>query len=171
MVYGSRRREARPLLVLGVFAVLLMSLTSWSFHTSSVIAGSFQVDDLLICEELSGDMRPLSVSGDMAEGLKQICLWFSYSRARKGDVLELSWKYDDEEIQTESLRLADESGVRAFYLLREDGSALPSGDYAVTLSCNGRKKIASAFHIRPDGQDGGDEDGVDTAAGGEGQTQ
>lgn len=161
MTHESRHKEGRSLIILGVFVLVLMFLTSWSFRAGSVIAGSFQVDDILICEELSGDMRPLPTSGDLAEGLKQICLWFSYSRAREGDVLELSWRYGDETIQRDSFRLAERNGMRAFYLLREDGSSLPSGDYAVTLFCNGREKIAEAFHIRSDGLEDDDADATD----------
>ncbi len=145
----SERGEGRSLIVLGVLVLALMIMTPWSFRAYSVIAGSFQVDDILICEELSGDMRPLPVSGDyLSSGLKQICLWFSYSRAREGDVVELSWQYGDETIQRDSFRLMERSGMRSFYLLKEDGSPLPAGDYAVSLFCNGREKAVQAFQIQ-----------------------
>lgn len=160
MVCTHRRREARLFVAMGAVIVLLVFLTSWSFRAGSIIAGSFQVDDLLICEELSGDMRPLPDRGDLKEGVKQVCLWFSYSGARKGDMLELSWQYGGETIQKELFRLDNPGGVRAFYLLREDGSPLPTGDYAAALLCNGRKKTTEIFYIRPDGWIGEDENGV-----------
>lgn len=161
MTEKSRRGEGRSLIVLGVLVLVLMVLTSWNFRAYSVIAGSFQIDDILICEELSGDMRPLPTSGDLSDGLKQVCLWFSYSRAREGDVVELSWRYRDETIQRESFRLAERSGMRSFYLLREDGSPLPAGNYMVTLFCNGREKVAEAFLIQPGMTEDEDGDATD----------
>jgi len=151
MTYESKRREGRNLIILGVFVLVITVFTSWSFRAGSVVAGSFQVDDLLICEELSGDMRPLPTGGGFSDGLKQICLWFSYSRARDGDMVEIHWALGDELIHRESYRIAGQSGIRAFYRLREDGSSLPAGDYKVTLFCNGREKLAEIFRIRSDG--------------------
>lgn len=158
MISESKRKEGRSLIVLGVLVLVLMFLTSWSFRTGSVIAGSFQVDDILICEELSGDLRPIPTGGDFSDGLKQICLWFSFSRAREGDVVELSWRYKDELIQKESFRLAEQSGIRAYYLLRDDGSSLPAGNYTVTLFCNGRERLAEAFRIQSEESDEDDDD-------------
>lgn len=157
MACESKREEGRKLIALGISVLALMLLTSWSFRTGSVIAGSFQVDDILICEELSGDMRPLPVSGDFSDGLRQICLWFSYSHAREGDVVELSWRYKDEPVQRESFRLTKQSGMRAFYLLRDDGSSLPAGEYTVTLFCNGRERFAETFRIHSEESDDDDD--------------
>lgn len=161
-------KEARALLMLGALAVVLMLLTSWSFRAGNVIAGSFRVDDMMICEELSGDLRPLPLAAGLTEGLSQVCFWFEFSRAREGDVLEIVWKFDGETIHRESFRLAETDGGRAFYLLREDGSPLPAGEYDVTLFCNGRERASEVFRIRPDDagtdDEGSEEEDDDEAA-------
>jgi hypothetical protein len=111
------------------------------------------LEDIQICEELDEDMKPLNAGKSVQEGIKQVCLWFSYSSAREGDSLEINWAFENQTIQRDVFRIASIEGVRAFYLLMEDGSPLPAGSYSVDLYCNGRKKAAEPFWINPSSGD------------------
>ena len=50
-----------------------------------------------------------------------------YSSAPEGNHLEISWYYEDEKVLSESLKLMTKDGMRAFYLLQEEGTPLPAG--------------------------------------------
>jgi hypothetical protein len=130
-----------------------MFFISWSFRADNVIAGSFRLEDIQICEELDEDMKPLHIGRDVQEGAKQVCLWFSYSRAREGDSLEINWSFENQTIQRDVFRIVNPRGARAFYLLKEDGSSLPAGSYSVRLRCNGREKAEELFSIIPSSGD------------------
>jgi len=144
---NDKRKNADPITLLGVLVVLFMACVSWSFRQSNFIAGSFRIEEVQICEELDDTLRPVNVDKNMPSDSQQICVWFSYSRARRGDSIEISWYHEENVIQRELLRLSDSKGVKAFYLLREDGSPLESGFYSVHISCNGREKVTENFTI------------------------
>lgn len=139
--------RSASLVLLGVFVIILMFLLSWSFRNDNVLAGSFRLDDIQICDELDDNMKPLRIDRNLPADSRQVCLWFNYSKARDGDTLEILWKNDERIIQKDSFRLSEPNGFRAFYLLREDGSLLPSGNYSITLLCNGREKKIEQFNV------------------------
>jgi hypothetical protein len=143
------KHEARPLILLGLFVLLLSFVLSWSARKDIVAAGSFRLGDVVLCDDLDDAMNPLEKKESFPGGTKQVCLWFEFTKARDGDQLEVRWRFEGEDIQRESFRLAHSMGMRAFYLLREDGSALPSGGYAVSILCNGRAKGVGRFKIEP----------------------
>ncbi|MDR3354244.1 MAG: hypothetical protein LBO21_04345 [Synergistaceae bacterium] len=153
MARSSGLNQSGALIMLGVSTVALMFFISWSFRADNMIAGSFRLEDIQICEELDEDMKPLSAGKSVNEGTKQVCLWFSYSSAREGDSLEINWRFENQTIQRDVFRIANIEGVRAFYLLMEDGSPLPTGSYSVELYCNGRKKAGEPFWINPSSGD------------------
>jgi hypothetical protein len=146
-VAGDKRKNADPIIFLGALVLFLVVCVSWSFRKSNFIAGSFRIDEIQICDELDENLRPLNADKDMQADSQQVCVWFSYSRARRGDSIEIAWYRDDSMIQKEILRLSEPKGVKAFYLLREDGSPLEPGLYSVYISCNGREKVAENFMI------------------------
>lgn len=135
-----------------------MAFLSWSFRTDNILAGSFRIDDIQICEELDENMKPVQVTGNFAGDAKQACLWFEYSRARVGDVLEIVWQLEETTIQKDSFRLSHEKGAKAFYLMKEDGSALLLGKYTVKINCNGREKKTLGFTVDGDAGDAEDSD-------------
>ena len=143
----KKRKNADPIVFLGVLVMVLVVCVSWSFRKSNFIAGSFKIDEVRICEELDENLQPMNVDRNMSSESQQVCIWFSYSSARRGDLIEIAWYLDENIIQKETLRLAESKGVKAFYLLREDGSPLESGFYAVHISCNGREKITENFTV------------------------
>jgi hypothetical protein len=147
MARGNGRKQVGVLLLLGLFVVVLIILSSWSFRADNVIAGSFRLNDIQICEELDDDMKPVSADVPLSGGATQACLWFDYSRAREGDSLEIVWSFGERKIQRDSYRLSESSGVRAFYLMRDDGAPLPAGEYSVAIFCNGRERGVEFFRV------------------------
>jgi hypothetical protein len=147
MSTNNEREQVGKLLLLGFFVVALMVFLSLSFRADNVIAAAFRLDDVQICEELDDDMKPVKTVNILPGGAKQACLWFEYSRAREGDSLEVIWSYENRRIQRDAYRLSDPKGARAFYLMKDDGSILPGGDYSVAISCNGRERGTARFSV------------------------
>jgi len=143
----KKRKNSEPIVFLGVLVLFLVVCVSLSFRKSNFIAGSFEIDEIQICEELDENLQPMNVDRNMSFDSTQVCIWFSYSSARRGDLIEITWYRDESVIQKEILRLAEPKGVKAFYLLREDGSPLESGFYSVNISCNGREKMTENFTV------------------------
>jgi hypothetical protein len=150
---GKKRKNAEPIILIGVFVLILVACVSWSFRTSNFIAGSFRMDEIQICEELDEGLMPIRAERNMSADSSQVCLWFSYSRARRGDSIEIAWYLNERMIQREIVRLSETKGVRAFYLLKEDGSPLDSGFYSVYISCNGREKGMENFTVAASSDD------------------
>ncbi|MDR3321075.1 MAG: hypothetical protein LBS93_01395 [Synergistaceae bacterium] len=150
---SNRRKQVYKLLLLALFVVFLMIFLFWSFSAGDIIAGSFRLGDIQICEELGDNMVPVNAGTTLPGGAKQVCLWFDYTKARVGDALEIVWKFGERRIQRDSYRLPASGGVRAFYLLKEDGSPLPAGSYSVEIFCNGRERGGESFFVTPSSDD------------------
>ncbi len=134
MDFITRNKSAkRPLIFLGFSVILLLLLVTWSLKVGP-FGSSFRVEQALICQELNDNRNPLYVSNSIPYGSRQICLWLQYSSAREGSHLEVSWYYGKDLVLSEPLKLMTKNGVRAFYLLREEGTPLPVGSYRVTVS-------------------------------------
>jgi hypothetical protein len=143
----ERRKIYVPLILVGLLVLALMALVSWSFRESDFASGSFKMREVRICEELDENLQPVSADRNIPSESQQVCLWFDYSGARRGDAIEISWYRGDDMIQRETVRLSAPEGVRAFYLLREDGSYLDPGFYSVTISCNGKDTYEDNFTV------------------------
>jgi hypothetical protein len=125
----------------------LMAGISWSSRSADIIAGSFTIDEIQICEELDEELKPIGGARNMPAGSPQVCLWFVYSRGRRGDSVDITWYLNERIIQNETIRLTEAKGTRAFYLIREDASPLDAGFYSVSISCNGREKWMGNFTV------------------------
>lgn len=123
----------RPLVLLGLSVILLLLLVTWSLKVGP-FSSFFKVEEAVICQELGEDREPLLKGNIIPYGPSQICLWLKYSSAREGSHLEVSWYYGNELVLSEPLKLMTKDGVRAFYLLREEGTPLPIGSYRVNVS-------------------------------------
>lgn len=123
----------RPLVLLGLSVILLLLLVTWSLKVGP-FSSFFKVEEAVICQELGEDREPLLIGNIIPYGPSQICLWLKYSSAREGSHLEVSWYYGNELVLSEPLKLMTKDGVRAFYLLREEGTPLPIGSYRVNVS-------------------------------------
>lgn len=144
---AGRRKIYAPLIFVGLMVLALMILVSWSFRENNFASGSFKMREVRICEELDEDLKPVSADRNIPPESQQVCLWFDYSGARRGDAIEISWYLGDGMIQREAVRLPAPEGVRAFYLLKEDGSPLEPGFYSVTISCNGKDVYEDNFSV------------------------
>ncbi|MDL2263240.1 hypothetical protein LJC31_01165 [Synergistaceae bacterium OttesenSCG-928-I11] len=146
---STNKNDAKPLIALGLFVLVLVLLLSWNVRRDNIAAGSFRLDEVVLCEDLDDNMNPQERKTQFSGDTKQVCLWFEYAKARDGDQLEVQWQFGKDDIQRESFRLVHARGTRAFYLLREDGSALPPGMYVVSILCNGRTKGVERFEVEP----------------------
>jgi hypothetical protein len=136
----------RPLLILGVSVAVLLLLIAVSFKVWS--AGySFKIEKALICRELDDNRQPLHATDSLSYGTRQVCLWISYSSARTGSRLDITWHHDGSPILSESVKLVSRDGVRVFYLLKEEGSELPKGDYTVIISTPSKVWASLNFKI------------------------
>ena len=142
-----RREDDASLILLGIFVIVLVAFLAWSMKTDNIIAGAFRIDDIQICEELDENMRPIPLVAGFVDEAKQACLWFEYSRAREGDMLEIVWLLDGTAIQRDSFRLSESRNTKAFYLMKEDGAPLSPGKYSVMIFCNSREKAALDFTV------------------------
>ena len=123
----------RPLIILGSAVILLLLLSAWSLK-ADLFTDGFHIDKSVICLELDENRKPLHISSKIQYGSRQICLWFQYSKAKEGNHLDITWYYGKDKVLTEQLKLMTADGVKAFYLLREEGTPLPVGSYKVVIS-------------------------------------
>jgi hypothetical protein len=143
----ERRKIYAPLILVGLLVLALVALVSWSLGKSDFASGSFKMRDVRICEELDENLNPVSADGNISSESQQVCLWFDYSGARRGDAIEISWYRGEKMIQRETVRLSAPEDVRAFYLLKDDGSPLDPGVYSVTISRNGKDMYEGKFAV------------------------
>lgn len=140
---GSGRR---PLILLGLTVVVLVILSVVSLKTG-LLGSSFRIDEAVVCVELDRNRLPHKVMNTIQYGTRQVCLWFQYSSAPVGNHLEVSWYYGKDLVLSEPLKLMTKDGVRAFYLLREEGTPLPVGKYRVTISSPTKRLSELEFEI------------------------
>lgn len=95
---------------------------------------TLNISKAFVCLELGDNREPLSVSSSIKYGERQVCLWFRYSSIHEENHVKISWYLDNELIFSEQHKLLDQEGIKAFYLLREDGSPLSAGFYKVIIS-------------------------------------
>ncbi|MDO5114797.1 MAG: hypothetical protein Q4D58_01730 [Synergistaceae bacterium] len=136
----------RSLVILGAIVVILVILSVMSLNTG-LLGSPFRIDKAVVCIELDKNRLPHKVMETITHGVRQVCLWFQYSSAAEGNHLVVSWYYGEDMVLSESLKLMTKEGVRAFYLLREDGSPLPPGNYRVTISSATRMLSELNFEI------------------------
>ena len=129
----QKRSGKGPLILLGVAVIVLVVLVAASLKTG-LLGSSFRIDKAVVCVELDRDRLPHKVMNTIQYGTRQVCLWFQYSSAPEGNHLEVSWYYGKDIVLSEPLKLMTKDGVRAFYLLRAEGTPLPVGKYRVTIS-------------------------------------
>lgn len=61
--------------------------------------------------------------------------------------MDIVWLFQDRVIFRESMRIGDTSGTKAFFLLREDGSPLPAGEYVVAIESDGIERRRIPFSV------------------------
>ncbi len=121
------------LLLISCVIVLLLVFSFWAVRSNRA-AGSFEIHNVLLCDEVDDKMQPVNAGSVFSYGSRQLCLWFDYSRASGGDGVRVRWFFRGRPIHSETLRLEPGDGARAYCLLLEDGSPLPKGSYSVRIS-------------------------------------
>jgi len=135
------------LLAVLLLSVPLVALLLWQQgHRFSV--GPVSVTGAVVCRELDDSGSPVGEGPLFKWGGRQVCLLFKYETPRPGGALSVTWRFQSQEIFRETIRVNDTGGVRAFFLLREDGSPLPVGDYEVSIESEGRESYGVPFSVR-----------------------
>ncbi|MCX7828805.1 MAG: hypothetical protein N2315_06310 [Thermanaerothrix sp.] len=127
----------------GAFVLFLMSL--WVFGAGSFV-DRLEVFDAVSCSDLSDSMEPQEVSSEFPKDARQVCVFFRYRSPGEEQVV-IIWSHRGRVIQKETLSLHKGDGKKAFYLLREDGSPLPSGDYEVSVMWGIRRLGSVRFRV------------------------
>jgi len=140
------RQGDRGVQILCVTAGILLVLSVWVFGGGAFV-DRLEVRDAVSCLDLDDSMEPQGVSSQFPTGTRQVCLFFRYSSPSDED-LSIIWSHQGRTVQRESLSLKRGEGKKAFYLLREDGSPLPSGGYRVDMFWGIRKLAGVEFSIR-----------------------
>lgn len=147
MVIMSRNGRLFLLLVASCI-VLLLGLSFWAVkHNRRTADSSFQLENVVLCDEVDEKMRPLHTGSQFVFGVRQLCLSFDYSLDSKRSNIRIKWYYGDHLIYSEVLLLSPRRGVKVFCLLREDGSPLPMGMYNVQVCYDGTVYSSLAFEI------------------------
>jgi hypothetical protein len=128
----------------GAFVLFLMSL--WVFGAGSFV-DRLEVFDAVSCADLSDSMEPQEVSSEFPRDVRQVCIFFRYRSPGEEQVV-IIWSHRGKVIQKEMLTLHKGDGRKAFYLLKEDGSPLPPGDYDVSVIWGIRRLGSVRFKVR-----------------------
>ncbi len=110
-------------------------------------AGPLKVDSVVLCKELDENNLPSTPAERFEWGTRQVCLRFVYTAPRAGSRVRIQWIYGNRVIFQEHLTITEKKGVKAFYLLREEGTPLPMGDYCVVIESDGRELLRRCFSI------------------------
>ncbi len=105
----------------------------WAVRSNKA-AGSFEIHNVLMCDEVDDRMQPLGAEIGVQLRCRAVVSGFDYSRASGGDGVRVKWYFRGRPIHSEVLRLTPGDGAKAFCLLLEDGSPLPRGSYSVRIS-------------------------------------
>ncbi|MEG2020022.1 MAG: hypothetical protein RRZ70_06060 [Synergistaceae bacterium] len=127
--------------IIGALLLFFLMLTAWAFKYD-IFTTSLSIDKSLICIELDENRKPLKITENIPRGTRQVCLWFKYNTSRTPLNIKITWSLDNEVLLSEMQKLVTPEGVKAFYLLREDGMPLEDGRYSVTIK-DGSKIISS----------------------------
>lgn len=146
-----------PLVVIFSATILSVLLLGWALRGSGIVQNC-EVYDVSVCEELDEQLRPLGGSSPFCFGIRQLGVRFRFRLARQGESLLVRWHFQNHLIHEESLSVESTEGVKAFYLVREDGAPLPVGDYAVSIAEGDRQAFRLEFAIQgpPEREDGED---------------
>jgi hypothetical protein len=141
----GRNGRIFPLLVSCV--IILMTVFLFWAARSNRAAGSFEIHGILLCNEVDDQMQPIGAGSIFRHGVRQLCLWFEYSRASGNDGVRVRWLYRGRTINSEYLRMTPGDGAKAYCLLLEDGAPLPRGSYSVRVSMYDRVFSDVPFEI------------------------
>ncbi len=126
-------RQKVSVFLIAVVLILLVSVL-WSLNKVGGYVGSLNIPRAFVCREIDPSSIPVPVSGRLSSRQSQVCIWFEYNHAGKDDKIKIICYKDKEEIIRQQIALAAGQGIRAFYLVKDDGRPLPAGKYSVVIS-------------------------------------
>lgn len=100
-----------------------------------------------LSSSMSPDFDPARVGTKFDKGISSAVLWYRWANATPGRILEISWSKEGSEILRQRLQISKPSGEQAYALRTPDGSALPDGNYQVTLIEAGQPVTTIPFQI------------------------
>ena len=134
------------LLLLGSFIVALTSLVLWTAGRNSLRpARELMISNVSVSVDFEDHQFLAGTAFRFAYGARQVCLRFDYSRLEEDARIEVLWDWEDKRVQAEKFVLPAPSGTKMYSLLKEDGSPLPRGAYAVTIQCD--PEVEPRFHF------------------------
>jgi hypothetical protein len=129
-----------------ILCVPVVVLLVWFFGQHHFV-GPLRIHDIVLCKELDENNHPSEAAEQFEWGTRQVCLRFAYTAPRAGSQVGIQWIYGNRVIFQEQLTITAKKGIKAFYLLREDGTPLPMGDYCVVIEGDGREVLRRCFSI------------------------
>jgi len=139
----------KPLIILIIIIIVLLLSVLWSVNKVGGYVGSVSIPKAYLCKEIQQNITPVPFTENLYPDQKQVCIWFEYERAKSGDKIKISCYKDKELISEQFATLTTKNGVRAFYLMRSDGTTLPLGKYRVVLSSSTKVWYEFAFEVVP----------------------
>lgn len=93
--------------------VLLLGFSCWAVkHNRRTADSSFQLENMVLCDEVDEKMRPLHTGTQFMSGIRQLCLCFDYSLASKRSDIRIKWYYGDHLVYSEVLLLSPGKGSK-----------------------------------------------------------
>ena len=136
------------LLLLGFFIAALAFLAFWLVGWSSVKPNEgILISNVSVSTDFEDHQFLAGIVFRFAQGTKQVCLRFDYSRLESDLPIEIFWDWGEKRVQIGHHVLSVPSGTRIYALKKEDGSPLPAGSYAVTIQCGADVKPRFHFEI------------------------
>jgi len=105
------------------------------------------VQSVSLSSTMGQDFDTARVGTKFDSGIKSAVLWYRWSSAAPGALLQIAWSKDGSEILQQQVQIATSSGEQAFALRTPDGAALPDGHYQVTLLEAGKPVTSIPFQI------------------------
>ena len=121
------------LILLGAIIFILLFSVLWSANKVGGYVGSVDIPRAFVCKEIKQNSVPQSAAKFNLEN-EQVCLWFEYVNAKSDTPLKIVCYMDKTEIVRQRVVLVAKEGVRAYYLVKNDGSPLPPGKYRIVIS-------------------------------------
>lgn len=144
-IYDNSTKILFLLIAFSIVSLIILCPLSIKYD---FFGNNLKIDKAFICQELGDNREPLSVSSNIKHGARQVCLWFRYSSIQEENYIRISWYLNNELIFAEQHKLIDKEGIKAFYLLKEDGSPLIEGFYKVLISSPTRTLTEIPFIIK-----------------------
>lgn len=140
------RQKSFFLLLLVAFALGLTLLSFWVVRMNRARPEQgFMMSNVSVSVEFKDRQFLTGTTSRFAYGARQVYFRFDYSRLERDTQIDVLWAWGEKRVQAETYDLPAPSGTRVYCLLKENGSPLPRGPYAVTVRCG--TELMPTFHF------------------------